>query len=1168
MELEVRRTTGSSAKGIKRSIGISYIVEPFLVGLCCLIGTDQFDILLFHTDISIKFQYYILQITVILTLLGSVLINFENNFILNIFYFSYTMLLVIIHLSRVKFIYSFIFGLVFLVLDYFLLELKTDNFANYFILHVGVLHFLIIALVKTRINSAFIITLHTICIGYSMTLIIIHSCSYYSKYNSGLVWFVLGLFTARSLPQLLWSFRDGDLDREIQVQSFSESLAIWRFVFCFVSFIMKLTMGKANFYTNSEGGTKYFEKICDKLKKAYEPFCDKKKDFKDNFKELYKHTKDFYMFNNENCNNNGECSWCMPFLEKIFYLCRLYPFFSFIFTGGFILKSPPLTHLIYCPYSSHQKLIIDNINRISFLIGCCFGAAYPASVTGNHYYYYIITFSVYLSHIVLSVTLAYIGQFLSLYILYTIASLSGFFLGYTFSYSLGAFTNSILIQTCRREEFDNPFTSEKTDEKLMPCCGDKFNNECYCKYPSIIPVHQTVQMPLRCSKSIFECRSLKYDPNGCNAIIICDNDAKITNCTKSPCEGVCCTETDCKCLRLLGVYKLEAVSTSACAECQLTVRIEGTKLECNSCGGTCSSGNSGGTCNCQNGDGTCCLCVKCCDKGCCTGCSQEKCCCIKFCCCKNGCKSCKCKCNGKKKCCNECNGTNSKGSNGNCSNGKDSNGNCSNGKGSNGKEFKIENVCTRIFICYKNCANNGDNCCLRELKPNSVDFDGMLDKFECFDIRYIFFRDCCHVDMQIDLHCSLRNNYFRLNGVNYPKKSNDSKTLKFYGRILKSCKQPEKQCCCLFRKITKLFLSPEDCDPEKKCSEDCTGSSGGCCTCPNCLLFCRLKIDKSGSFVKRVDKFRVKFIVISFVIFALVCLMIESLVMISRYRNRPAIFNPNATYEQITKLVEKKNFNSVEQVSARLTSLMNVNKIAEGANDEKINHFKKMSEVLKKHMSEPEYLKLYSHLENVSLTFLSRSNRTEFKSLEKQVILWSHCVGFFYGYAFPLFTFIQEFFTKWDMMWNIEHENYIRVVRPRLNKMSHLSKYSLTLLDVLTTSDKTVRSIGMTRTSSWVGVMEELKWAVKLDETEKGVSDLPLATSMGEKLERFLKAWLHRQTYVGSWITKKTNVFDWAGFTSQYENIEKWIEQVSPYLMLGSEYVNIQLNELNQEVKS
>uniref|UniRef100_A0A3B0N1K5 Uncharacterized protein n=1 Tax=Theileria annulata TaxID=5874 RepID=A0A3B0N1K5_THEAN len=1154
MELEVRRTTGSSAKGIKRSIGISYILEPFLVGLSCLIGTDQFDILLLHTDVSIKFQYYILGITIILTLVGCVLINLENNFILNTFYFSYTMLLVIIHLSRVKFIYSLIFGLIFLVLGYFLLWLKTDNFVNYFILHVGVLHFLIIVLVKRHINSAFIITLHTICIGYSMTLIIIHSCSYYSKYNSGLVWFVLGLFTAWSLPQFLWSFADKHLDREVQVQSFSESLAIWRFVFCIISFLMKLTMGKARFCPDLNQPIKNFSEIQTKFTKSSEEI---KKHFTEehwkDFVSLWKNGKGILFLDKDQQNIE-----CLGVLNHIyFYLGSFLPvvYFLFMFSSGITLKSVPLSHFVYCTYSSNQKVIFDNIKRASHLFGCCFGAAYPLSVTTKHYFYYIITLSVYLIHIILWVTLAYVGHSLSLYTLYTLASFSGFFLGYTFSYSLAAFTNSILIQTCSKEEiisFSKQESKEenKQDEKI-PCCGEKFNNECYCRYGLSDTSKDRSPKPFLCSNFKNECKCLEYDQNGRCAIIICVNGASLKNSCKDPCSVNCCNKDDCKCLRVLGIYKIETVTTSTCRDCQLTVRIEGTKCDPSP---ECShSGSSGTSCACTNGDGSskCCICVKCCDKSCCKQpCGNGKCCCIKFCCCENS-EKCVCTCDCKTKpngCCNPCNNKNSSGS-------------------------KCENstLGVRLFICFK---NGEHNCCLREIIPNTPDFDGDLDhdsdsnsKFCSFDIKRITLTDCCHSDMRIDLQCSLKNNYFRLNGVNYPNKNTEPNKLSLVSKTIVCCdKPPGSQCCCKFRELTKVKISNgEEIQPD--CANK-NSNPGSECTCEKCKSECKLSVCNSSSFVKKVDKFRVKLIVISFVIFGLEWLMVDLFAMILRYRNRPAIFNPNATYEQITKLVEKKKFNSVEQVSARLTSLMNMNKIAEGANDEKISHLKKMSEVLRKHMTEPDYLKLYSHLENVSLTFLSRSNRTEFKTLEKQLILWSHCVGLFYGYAFPLFIFIQEFFIKWEMMWNIEQENYIRVVRPRVNKMSHLSKYSLTLLDVLTTSDKTVRSIGMTRTSSWVGVMEELKWAVKLDESEKGVSDLPFATSMGEKLERFLKAWLHRQTYVGSWITKKTNVFDWAGFTSQYENIESWIGQVSPYLMLGSEYVNIPPNELNQEVKS
>eukprot|EP00375_Theileria_parva_P002480 XP_765158.1 hypothetical protein [Theileria parva strain Muguga] len=1056
-------------------------------------------------------------------------------------------------MARSRFVYSILFGIVFLVLGYFLLELKTENFANYFILHVGVLHFLLVVFVKDRIHSPFIITLHTICIGYSMTLIIVYSCSYYSKYKSGLLWFICGLFSARSFPHLLMNFVDKNEDHHIQVQSLSESLATWRFVFCLIAFLMKLTMGQAKYDPISKGPIELFKDITNKFTEASKEFENFPKSLLDDFKCLFDHVKKtMYLDFRENK---------VDLFDKIlsyltFYLgnaLRITSFF-FMFSAAVILKSVPLTHLIYFRYSAHQKLILDNIKRVCHLMGCCFGVAYPLSVTSNHRNYYIVTFLVYILDITLSFALAYLGHYLSLHTLYTLVSLAGFALGYTFSYSLGAFSNSILIQTCSKQERLTIFPEKY--ENIIPCCGEKFNDKCYCRYERFEPPKDLFPKPFLCSKFIMECKYLEYDPSGNCAIIICVNDSNITQLSQTPCSEQCCNNNNCKCLRLLGIYTLDAVTTSVCGNCQLTVRLEGVCSDGNGKCSLCTSSSSGESSVC-NGE-KCCLCVKCCTEktvtcSCCTNCDQGNCCCIKFCCCGDKCPTCQTNCH--------CKITTKCQPNGGTSD--------SDSEKIKEKEYKVPIFRTRLFIYFK---NGTEGSCLREIKPNTVDFDGQLekgekcDKSEIFDIQGITLLDCCHASMRIDLHCSLRNNYYRLNGVNYPKKFAEPNSLCLFSKLKVCCdKTPTQQCCCPYRKLTKVFISR---DPEEKpkCNHS-DSNSGSTTNCQNCKSMCELTLDKTSSFVKKVNKFRVKLIVLSFIIFGFVYFITQLFITITRYRNRPKFFDPRATYDQVDKLIKNKKFNSVDQVSERLTSLINLNRLVENANAEKITHLKKMSEALSRYMNEVEHLRVVRNMEDKASKFPPKSNRQDLRNLDEKLIVWSHWVGFFYAYAFPLYVYIQRFFFKWEVMWNVEHENYIRFIKPKLNKISHTSRYSLTLLSVLTHTDKLVRSIGITRTHSWITLKEELNSLTKLDQIEKKLDRQALPASIGERLEYFITTWTHRRRYLGNWIVNKTNVFDWEGFRVDYEEIEDWIEIVSPYLKLGNDFVNIPLKELNEGIE-
>eukprot|EP00375_Theileria_parva_P003828 XP_766514.1 hypothetical protein [Theileria parva strain Muguga] len=1112
---------------VKRSIGFSYVLEPYLLGLSCLIGTDQFEILFYDTKASIKFQYVILVTTSVLTLIGCGIINLENNFIFNIFYFSYTILLVVIHLARSRFVFSILFGIVFLVLGYFLLELKTDNFANYFILHVGVLHFLIIVFVKDRIHSPFIITLHTIGISYSMTLIIVYSCSYYSKYKSGLGWFINGLLSALLLPSILWYFLNKSEYHDVNMRSFSESLALLRFLFCFISFLMKHTMGQAKFYIESKEEI-YFEGIKENFTKGVKDIREYFPKITDHFKELFRHVEKVFSYSDSQ-NKEGNLEQICLYIAYFFKVTT----FLFMFSAAIILKKSPLIHILYYPYSNYQKILLYNIIRASQLIGSCFGVAYPASETPNHRNFYSITFFVNVSHFILSVRLAYVGQSLSLHTLYALASLSGFALGYTFSYSLVAFSNSALIQTCSDQERVKILPG--INENIIPCCGEKFNNQCYCRHDVFDTPIFRFPKPFICSKFIKKCKYLKYDPDGNCAIIIFVKDTDLAQCCTTSCQNGCTRENNSKCLKLIGIYTLDAVTTSACRDCQLTVRLEG-KCYGNSRCFLCTSGASGGECTC-NGKKFCCLCFKCSTDrttncSCCTNCGPGKCCCIKLCSCEGRCAS----------------------SNGgcNCGNQQTNNNGCKDGK-INIKDISqtTYHVGTRVFIAFKN--GETQNCCLKEIKPDEVDFDGRLEKEEkfeklgIFDIQGITLTDCCHADMRIDLHCSIKNNYFRLKGVNYKMKFVKPTSLVLYNRLIVCCKNGEtNKCCCLFREHTKLFLLYENCEP-KICQTRNQVSSGESCACGICKSLCQLKLNTSSAFVERVDKFRVKLIVISFLLFGLVYLTVLLYTLIIECKNLPKHFDPRATYDQIDELTKKKKFNSVDQVSERLTYLIDLNRLVENANAEKITHLKKMSEALSRYMNEVEHLRVVRNMEDKPSAFLSKSNRQEFVNLDKQLILWSCWVGFFYGYAFPLFIYIQDFFIKWETMWNVEHENYIRFTKPKLNKISHTSK-----------------SIGITRTLSWINLKEELRLLTELDDIEKEFDNQPLPESIGERLEYFIDMWTHRRRYLGNWIINKTNVFNWEGFRVDYEEIEDWIEIVSPYLKLGNEFFNISPKEFNK----
>uniref|UniRef100_A0A3B0NAV6 Uncharacterized protein n=1 Tax=Theileria annulata TaxID=5874 RepID=A0A3B0NAV6_THEAN len=1072
-------------------------LESYFLGLSCLVCSEQFYILISQTKASASFQWYLLLFTAFATL-TSVLILYEKT---------------------------------------------HDEFITLLHYYYSCLLAFLVGFVWIKITSVLVSTCTTIVIGFLTTSLIIEACAHYSSNAKLLLSFIAGLLSARILPSFCWILTSKE-DYESQSMSISLILSIARFSSCLLSICMKFIKAELSFAKVKSikfESDQFSFKFCpEAFSKLYEFYCQRiTTDLKEE-KEIY--------------------------LTIYSYIKYFFPIFCFFCSVVFFLPLSPVmdAHLnrrskfMYAPHVIRSLSIFETA---SHLLGFSIGILFPASISCDLSFCFINMLNISI-RLFVQERFSFFLKFFSNIGIYLMVIVYSTLNGYVCSYDLFVIRNT--FHNCKKEDSEHA------------CCGDKFLTQCYCRYPAIIgernkciysrtnlcnsksyvaslkncnSMHLILNFSslthcypfnrFSCSKSFCEYKSLDYCSSGENAILLVQKGEKtdikeIFN--KLSCNGVCCKqpcEEKCGCLRLCGMYEIETVTTSTCDDCQLTVRIEGTK--CDICS-KCSEAGSSGTCSCNGkGSNSCCVCVKCCDKNCCTkSCTDEKC-CIKLCCCKN----------------------------------------CKNSVKSNG---------TRVFLFYE----NNDVCCIREIKPDTTPkFDGNA-KAQCtFYISSIFISDCCHSDIQVDLHCKMSNNFFRVTDIKYPKKTIAPTSVQLCQNNKQCCeKKEEKQCRCAsaLKKVIVEYPSEDpksedekcncpasctkcsccqpgncSCTPKSnesnccKCSEDgCPCSKGdsscnnGCCKDGKCCCcFCaKFTISPDNSFDKRMKPVKIKLISIFWILFFLILILTYLIMSSIKVKELDYYdFKPVTSYEIITKKTKKNTLNSPDDVKRRIDGFLMNSGLESKEYDSELEHMLKLFECT---LDPNNFTFLKHHLDEVSLKLLN--NPVFILRTKIEMVTWSCCLGFMYTYIIEMLIRIQNFFVNWEYVWEKEYKYYRMKMANRINQFTRGSKFGVAALSESDIGLKTYMLIGKSRKDTLEGLSERVENYLDLYDGEIEIKEKEFPESLDERLEYFISIWESRIDHLEDWITSRTNVFDWDIFMEQYPDIRTWVNMFGRYI--------------------
>ncbi|UKK01942.2 hypothetical protein MACK_001295 [Theileria orientalis] len=1054
---------------------IADFLEPFILGISCIVGGEQFSILLSHTNISIKLQSFILIAVSLTTIVVSAFVKAEYSFF-NGFHCQYAILSIFLYV-----------------------------------------------MVNTRSKSFIYVTAMTFSIGLVVTFLIVQSLAHYLTSRMQLLAFVYGIFISRSLPYMCWYFVNKKIPYESQLHSVATSLGSMRIIFCFFSMSIKIFLGRFKFTSDSE--ISRFDRKLPELNQEIQEFL--KKDFYD---------RDFLWIPTINVDKDNPSNLTFPtFLMYCLFMVSVLVYSAF----------PSLIHSIYSVYSTNIISLLTMIRAISHLFGSCFGISFPATISGNISFLVITC----LSYVIVLVTMYFYYKFYNMPVLFFFELLTGFSLGYLWSYTLGTIISTSLNRNCRDQ-----------DHKIDCCCGDKINNQCYCRLPFIIkelkqeatnhragmfPFLIPKQEPTTERKAHFPCSSdakapkepLTYDKDSKNAVIIfVGNATKFVGKISESCTG-----DKTQCLRLVRSLILESVTTNSCTRCQLTIRLEAKEneetLPCKVC-------TKGAQCNCSS--------------------DQRKCCCLEFKCCSDACSKTNCKVHFC--CCNE---------------------KCLNCQ----SHLKTDkNDTARLFLCF-HTDNKGS--ILKEIKPNDpTDFDGDFSNTNEFDITSMFFSDCCHVGLQVDLYCSMKNNFFRLTGINFPKKYTKPTALFFRSSSSQCFHKKDEKCCCAYRDLVRVGVHHEDSvTDDEKCSviysprtsstesttistsESSTASTGSSSpqasasssgqSTGKCPETCVMKVDQLDSFYKKIYPKRAKLVVFCLSIFSLLFFLTFLTISVIRASKKQYVFKPRVNYMSLVGVFSNNQYNSNSEIISRLNSLTEVAKLEENIYRHKSKELDTMMLAFRKHIGEDQTVKLRLKLENLSDVFLSSNSKPEYKRLDKSIIKWSHAVGYMYKYVIMHFSNIQKYFAVWEKNWAVEYRNYRKSIGLSIDQMSLKSKFSLTMMNDPKLSENKFNSIGISRLVTWNKVLKEVKLYSTLIEKEVHLSLETLPMKLGTRLEHFIERWDHRVENIVHWSKRMTNIYDWSNFLVQYKRIKEWVNDVSPYLK-GNSDVQFQLKDLNK----
>ncbi|BAM40321.1 conserved hypothetical protein [Theileria orientalis strain Shintoku] len=1061
---------------------IADFLEPFILGISCIVGGEQFSILLSHTTLSLKVQSFILIAVSLVTIVVSAFIEAE---------------------------YSFFNG---------------------FHCYHGILSIFLYVMVNNRFKSFFYVTAMTFCIGFVVTFLIVQSLAHYLTSRMQLLAFVYGIFISRSLPYMCWYFVNKKIPYESQLHSVATSLGSMRIIFCFFSMSIKIFLGRFKFTSGSEISS--FDRMMPQLTVGINYFLTDK--------DLLWIPSVKYVGDKDKWSNLS----FPTFLTYCFFMVSVIVYSAF----------PSLIHSIYSIYSTNIISLLTMIRAISHLFGSCFGISFPATISGNLSFLVITC----LSYVIVIVNMYFYYKFYNMPILFFFELLTGFCLGYLWSYTLGTIVSTSLNRNCRHQ-----------DHKIDCCCGDKINNQCFCRLPFIIEelkqeaqnegasmlrffILKPTEQPEK--KGQFPCsraannkgEQLRYHKESKNAVLIFVGPEVASQVGK---VSERCAGANTECLRLIRAFSLESVTTSSCTRCQLTVRLEAKEIKdalpCKGC-------SEGSQCNCFSEPGKCC-CIA--FKSCSTQCKKANC-KVHFCCCNDKCAACK----------------------------------------DHIKSDKSDTA--RLFLCFKN--DNGA-CTLKEIKPNdSTDFDGDFSKTNEFDITCMFFSDCCHVDLQVDLYCTMKNNFFRLTGINFPKKYTKPSYLFFSPSTAKCVHKRDPQCCCAHRDLVRLAVKYDPLRYDETCSIIYTsrtstggssaassseqsvqsssgassghtsGSTSGVSPQPTqgsstgkCPEICALEVDTMDSFYKKIYPHRAKLVVLCLSIFSLLFFLTFLVISVIRASKRHYVFKPRVRLTSLVGIFSSNEYNSNSQIITRLNSLSEVAKLEDNIYRQKTKEYDQMMLAFRRQLGEDLAVRLLTKIENLSDTFLSNNGKPEYKRLDKGVIKWSHAVGFMYKYVIMHFFSIQKYFAVWEKNWAVEYRNYRRSIGLSIDQMSLKSKFSLTLMNDPKLSETKFNSIGISRLVTWNKVLKEVQLYSTLIEKEVHLSLETLPMKLGTRLEHFVERWDHRVENIVHWSKRMTNIYDWSNFLAQYARIKEWVHDVSPYLK-GNSDVRFQLKDLNK----
>eukprot|EP00375_Theileria_parva_P002479 XP_765157.1 hypothetical protein [Theileria parva strain Muguga] len=1046
-------------------------LESYFLGLSCLVCSEQFYILVSQTKASPNFQWYLLIFTSFVTLTVALIFYDESHRDL-----------------------------------------------------INGIHSILVVFVWVKVTSVLVTTSVTIGLGALTTFLVIEACVHYS-YNAKLVLsFLGGLLSARLLPSFCWMVTQ-EVDGELQSRKMSLTLAVARLLFCFLSMCIKVMKGKIGFPPNEPANHEYdwivlrtrsFKQLCNFYSQRFNSNKDNGQDDNKIFIFIGSILRQFF-----------------PILY--FYLCIIL----------FVPLSPVInSHLnkkssfIYAPH------VISSLSRLesaSHLFGFCVGILIPASRSANLGFYSINIFNIsfrFLIQVYFSVFLRLFSNFGIYIAIITLSTL----VGYVCSYDLFVVVSNTLVQNCKDQEHSK-----------YPCCGDKFLTECYCRYPVIInktnkcfylednayaskpylaivgedkltefilsipPLTQCRSSNrFSCSKSNGDGKSLDYLKHADSAILLLQKEVggdirKI--CEQLGCNQNCCQNCDeksCNCLKLIGIYEIDSVTTSSCDDCQLTVRIEGTKSDsCSICGG-----GSGGSCVCSGGNGSnCCICVKCCPG---TQCTAP---------CTNCVKLCRCE---------KCNKT------------------------------KVKNA-ARVFICY----TRDQKCCIREIKPNTTPkFSEKLDEQKDFYIKSMFMSDCCHSNIQVDLHCKI--NFFRVTEIKYSKKKINPTCIKLCINDSKCCTQQTsaantQTCCCVGVPLQRVLVEyPDEQKPQPSCS--CPEACKKCRCCQNgkccCCTGAELKISTENSYEKTMNPVKIKLITIFWILFLLIILL--SYLIMSSVKSKQLKyydFDPVRSYKTITKSIKRTNLNTPDRVRRRIDQFLMIS--GRGSHDYQ-GELNDMLKLLECSFDPREFKIIKNQLDEVSYKLL-RDHEFILRA-RIEMVTWGCCLGFIYPYVVQMILRIQDYFINWEYVWEKEYKYYRGKMANRINEFTYDSKFGVAALTEVGIGLKTRMLIANSRKDTWANLSDSVEGYLDLYDSEIEFKNGEFPKPMDERLKYYVDMWDNRMEHLKEWSCSNTNIFDWSRFLHDYPGIKTWISMFGRYITLALKEIKINEKSFNDGI--